>query len=1031
MGLAYDLKVDYWLGMGDYISRGLIDFASIDPQNLLFPEQSDFFWGFGWMYRFCGTAARGTQDSQAIFPTGEYIIRDITFINGYYITVGSYKAYFRDLYGAGNDGYAWDGFIMPIRGYSYNLNTTAPFLYNETTKAYEGINDSGIGNSGWGFMPMRMPLDIQPGLLADAAAVAADSSVGLQSVDIAKGKEGLEVGAQIAEDSANIKITTVGFQRVGDPVAQGMLYTNIDYIPFMWISQLGSYVSISPTSMVPFAFAEVQELPPSWLYRGGNPGSYSEDRDGTPLEGNIIYYLPERQSTLQVSWRANANYTLLLDGSLPPCENTRLYDLEDWVGASAFNTGGGADYQIENWNKGYNATGTNYLGVAPPLGVNSSSLFWDMLPRRWMGVTTYSEQAGFAGGAGFEQSGAFNIVGDMYLGGDGSVATPVTTATVPMVIGGLYNANNLSLDFCQLVPADKARQGPFMVMHGAGASLRGAGAGGASEWFFNATYDEVLSFDGAYAVECLIPYELMVFANQGIDNPSDRSPLRYFMVNDIEDASGDKGSAVFITEDVPQYPDIVIPCIFAPTQNPKPSTQGYPDMDIKWYSKLMQSRTFTENEEDRAKILNYESSTESPFADPATAQPPIYVKNANSGENVGVFGNYQRYGLDDDPRGDIASKNQQGKNSRQGYGGLSWSSSENEPVTYIFDSGRGWYKNTLYPVGNPNRANPPDYSNVVKNVGATFNSKILLGTNSATRKAVWAGWDNDRDQWLFLFSDTTNGISVVSANSTFTASSNNDAFLDQTDNFTRQTPLVGTFKTAMWNPFLMTNELDGMVIMGAGNKDNTAETIYGYTGDGAANSYWLYAYGPTTTTQTVNPTWGASPIGSTTIEYTPSQILTFIIKGTTGREAKVWVDYILFDGADALIATKLRERGMKVTIEAVEWFKRKIINSGDLNIKQEEIEEWMRQQQDEFQMMMRDAERMGRIRKKKSQVSAFGLDMLDSINTDFEDKEVQEFMKEYLPQSRPPTPEEQMIERQKKGGYSPQTKSYYDEVFEN
>jgi hypothetical protein len=158
---------------------------------------------------------------------------------------------------------------------------------------------------------------------------------------------------------------------------------------------------------------------------------------------------------------------------------------------------------------------------------------------------------------------------------------------------------------------------------------------------------------------------------------------------------------------------------------------------------------------------------------------------------------------------------------------------------------------------------------------------------------------------------------------------------------------------------------------------------------------------------------------------------TFILKGTTGRTAKVWVDYILFDGADALIATKLRERGMKVTIDAVEWFKRKIINSGDLNIKQEEIEEWMRQQQDEFQTMMTDAERQGRVRKRKKQVSAYGLDALDTLNMDFEDKEVQEFMKEYLPKSRPPTPEEEMLERQRKGGYSPQTKSYFDEVFEN
>ena len=101
-----------------------------------------------------------------------------------------------------------------------------------------------------------------------------------------------------------------------------------------------------------------------------------------------------------------------------------------------------------------------------------------------------------------------------------------------------------------------------------------------------------------------------------------------------------------------------------------------------------------------------------------------------------------------------------------------------------------------------------------------------------------------------------------------------------------------------------------------------------------------------------------------------------------------------------------------------------------MNIKQEEIEMWMRQQQDEFQMMMRDAERMGRVRKRKKQVSAYALDILDAINTDFEDKEVQEFMQDYLPKSRPPTPEEEMLERQRKGGYSPQSKSYFDEVFE-
>tara|TARA_Y100001973_G_C5048264_1_gene256295 strand:- start:22 stop:723 length:702 start_codon:yes stop_codon:yes gene_type:complete len=232
---------------------------------------------------------------------------------------------------------------------------------------------------------------------------------------------------------------------------------------------------------------------------------------------------------------------------------------------------------------------------------------------------------------------------------------------------------------------------------------------------------------------------------------------------------------------------------------------------------------------------------------------------------------------------------------------------------------------------------------------------------------------------------------------------------------------------------LMTNELDGIVFMGGDNVDNNGGTIWGYTGDGETNGRaWVYGYNEAgATTQTPIDGWGQGLPNVGTIEKKVSIMDTFILKGTTGRQAKVWVDYVLFDGADALIATKLRERGMKVTIEAVEWFKRKIINSGDLNIKQEEIEEWMRQQQDEFQMMMSDAERQGRVRKRKKQVSAYGLDALDSLNTDFEDKEVQEFMKEYLPKSRPPTPEEEMLERQRKGGYSPQTKSYFDEVFEN
>lgn len=1033
MGLAYDLKVENWTGIGDYLSEGIISLAGLNPSELAFFPTGDAFAGFepggAFMYRFCGTTALGTGDSQAIFPTGEYIIRDITFMNGYYIMVGSYKAYFRDLYGAGNHGYAWDGFIMPLRGYSYNLNTTAPFLYDKDTKAYTGLNFE-LALSGWGFLPMRMPIDIQPGALADAATVAADSSVGLQSIDIAKGVEGVEIGgAEGSIDGANIKIATVGFQRVGDPVAEGMVFTNIDYIPFLWVSQLMEFRDIQSgfeSEIVPIA---------GYPYTGGNPINDYGDLGDAPLSGNVIFYLTREAGSLKMSWSATTNHTMIpSDLSPAPCQQIKLFNLQDWVASSSFNTGGGADFSPQLWDLGINAKGVNYLGN-PQTGVDSSAETWNMLPRRWLGIRYYSQQQAF-GGSAFNESGPFQITGDAHIGGDPSVATPVITATVPTQCGCIYPVDRLAVDWCFLPPEEKTRMGPYIMEHNAEVSFKADAAGGESEWGISTGVTNTpISFNGAYCLDVLIPYEKMTFDDgSGTKNPSDRSALRQYFVNGLKDSLGVSGAGIFVAEEIPQSPNCIVESIIVPSQ-PNVVSAGYPDIDeSKWYSTVAQSRTFTEEEEAVSKILNYYYTQDAGYGG---TEEPRFVTNANNNERVGVFGNYQRLGLDEDPTGNIASEQQQGNPSRQGFGGLSQTknTAQDEPIVFMFDSGRGWLKKSGFPITDPNYANPSNYSNIVLNVGATFNDKFIIGKDSTTRKAVWGGWDNDRDQWLYLFSDTTNGIGVISATSIFNASTDDDGFLDQTDNFVVASANVSSFKTAIWQPFIMTNELDGLVIMGAGNLDNTSEDIFGYTGDGADNSYWVYAYGPATTTQTVPNTsgggYGSNPLSSRSIDFTESTLLTFVIKGTTGRAAAVWVDYILFDGADALIATKLRERGMKVTIEAVEWFKRKIINSGDLNIKQEEIEEWMRQQQDEFQMMMRDAERMGRVRKKKKQVSAFGLDMLDTLNTDFEDKEIQEFMEEYLPKSRPPTPEEQMLERQRKGGYSPQTKSYFDEVFEN
>ncbi len=1019
MGLAYKLDVELWSGIGDYISYGMIELANKDPDQLVFAESADMFGGIDWCRRFCGTAALGTDDSQAIYPTGEYIIRDIAFINGHYILVGSYKAYFRDLYGAGNHGYAWDGFIMPLRGYTYGLVDTSPFLYNKDTKAYIGLN-SELGFCGWGFMPMRMPIDITPGVIGDAALVAADSSVGLQAVDIYKNDYEIEVGGRAAEDSANIKIITVGFQLVGDPVAQGMVYEDIDYIGFMWNTQLLSYIDI--TSSPPQEAPIVEFSSPK--YAGGLFADYITIPPLPKLTGNVIQYWVTRQSTMQTSWRATSNYTCPQFLPLPGAQ-TRLHDLDKCCAISNAQSGGPVYEYSDMWAKGWAANGDSWVGQ-PPLGQDASTTAFNYYPRRFLDICTYSkvQKSGFGS---YEIQSPFSITGDISVGGDPTAGTPTLLGTYPVVVGGAYPSQFLMVNAIGAPANDKLNYGPYLVAHTSGVSFVSTGN---NLWTFVGNYSTapLLDLKGAYGVFFQTPYEDQSASFTGL-SPSGLPPLEYIALNDVTDAAGGRGCAIFATNEPAQNPEMAFYSVLAPNQNPLPTTYGYPSVTgNKWYQKAMQSRTFTTFEEDRAKVVNYFDSTDSEFG----TNKPQYVINANNGEKVGVFGNYQRYGLDvyDYESETPTSEKQMGSNSRQGYGLLGWQSGTG-PITYMFDSGRGWQKNPLS--GPPNFANPPEYSNVVLNVGNRFNDAIIVNPSDTDRKAIMAQWDNDRDQWIFIFSEPTSGLSAVSVTSTFTDSPFGEAYLDQTPNFLAKSPLVDDYLTGAWSPFLMTNELDGIVFMGGDDLTNSGTSgIFGYTGDGRnlCPSSWVYAVTAGATTQTPPNDWGSTtPIG--TIEANYSTMLIFLIQGTTGRTAKVWVDYILFDGADAVIATKLRERGMKVTIEAVEWFKRKIINSGDLNIKQEEIEMWMREQQDEFQMMMRDAERMGRVRKKKKQVSAYGLDMLDSMNTDFEDKEVQEFMKEYLPQSRPPTPEEQMIERQQKGGYSPESKNYYDEVFEN
>ncbi|MCK4977371.1 MAG: hypothetical protein KAS36_10620, partial [Anaerolineales bacterium] len=95
------------------------------------------------------------------------------------------------------------------------------------------------------------------------------------------------------------------------------------------------------------------------------------------------------------------------------------------------------------------------------------------------------------------------------------------------------------------------------------------------------------------------------------------------------------------------------------------------------------------------------------------------------------------------------------------------------------------------------------------------------------------------------------------------------------------------------------------------------------------------------------------------------------IDGSTGRSAKVWVDYILFDGTDSVIAEQLRDWGIAVSVENVEWFKARLLNQGDVKASAEEIENWVESQAQEYREMLRYKERSGRLRRRKKQVSGY------------------------------------------------------------
>ena len=282
--------------------------------------------------------------------------------------------------------------------------------------------------------------------------------------------------------------------------------------------------------------------------------------------------------------------------------------------------------------------------------------------------------------------------------------------------------------------------------------------------------------------------------------------------------------------------------------------------------------------------------------------------------------------------------------------GVTISGGVNTPSLLAFDDGTISAK-----AQNPTGIAPYVIENTgyVRDYGTIVRNQILTGSTNSY--PVSASWDNDRDQWLILYTRTSGSYALISARSDFTQ------FIDQTPNLEIYTGRMGIepnavfyevpplsnytlYPAGIYTARLMTNELDGIVI--GGDFEDLSDA---------------------TKTSAIRVVQSNPALPGYFTNFT-------IVRGTTGRTARVWVDYVLYDGVDALVATKLSDLGLRVTPENVEWFKGRILRSAgvdELDVKTEEIEKWMEAQRKEYTDMLRSKERAGRLRKRKRQVSAY------------------------------------------------------------
>ena len=814
-------------------------------------------------------------------PDFDVIIRGETYINDYYLLYGSYRAQFSNLYGVGSDGVCYDGFVLIMP--AYYLKTRGSTAGEDAGYPYAVLENRAF------VIPMRLPYQLAPAA-ADAASVNNDTNPGVYSVQPALGLK--SYGAQqsplcgtctVAVDSGTspyVQFAAVGTQLTytGNGTPTGCSYTG-------W----GSTITCEPPTY---------EQNPD-LNDGYDPSNYSL--------GPMFW-----QETF--GWDVLGNYGNSGSG-VPP--------LTQWLPRVYYNN----ENYCSTWVDPATVAGGDMTNAALYDGASANGYIIEKIyDLAWVDETV----VGF--GDGGRSDGTGMLVGQAArLDGAGGIQ---------------YRCAFYAQWMCFGAAAGNTGTGGTPAMTYAFYPATGGGAGGIpnriSANIKTAIDDDIMKI----ALTAPSTYNLEgTFANSigvGVQKGQVPSKLSASLVgiNNIPITTGGVtaytngiyalnvdnniyGNGFENATTLKSY--ALTPIGLKQGQFEAETGLPLPNEDSYWRGCIFQNKTFPLEDEELSKntaVFKNQAAIielgepvqyllDGDLYEEIIGDPTIPIEqareNALCGLGFNTIGNIYKPGLNN-RRPDPSNPGSSGL----GYGLLAAQPTAvgSEPYVLMYD-GFGGFAAFITVLTNPITV---DIYGSGTQQGDDMND-FITPINSTSRKVCWASWDNDRDQWIFMFGDSVNGFGVLSVNSAFSETSPDQlAFQDQTDNFKKSLPVdytnISMPEAGVHTARQMTPVLDGLTVLGR------TDGAFNVMADGTINGGRVALTAYTLT----------GPGG----DYKSFPIFT--IFGTTGRKARVWVDYLLFDGADSLIAVELQKLGLRVTVENVEWYKAKILRKSELGL---------------------------------------------------------------------------------------------------